>query len=311
MSLFNELDTYLQQRRNLGYELKTTEYLLRSFCHWMAEKGNTRTFTTDDALEWATSHPNTAPVWSTQRLTAVRPFAAWLNARGHDVPLIAKNLLPSPTTRRLPYIYSQTDLERILNACSTFYPHPRVAATMRTIIGLLAVTGMRIGEALRLKIGDLDVDNHLLLVHGRKTALDRYVVLHPTTTKTLTTYLACPERIKTAPSAAGPIFVNARGRGFVTETIEQHFRTLTDSLHLVTVGQKRPRLHDLRHTFATRHMIAAYTHGRDPARTLSLLATWLGHSSPEHTCWYLSAAPELLAAAANRLETIEEDHRHD
>ena len=81
--------------------------------------------------------------------------------------------------------------------------------------------------------------------------------------------------------------------------------------NLVTVGQKRPRLHDLRHTFATRHMIAAYTHGRDPARTLRLLATWLGHSSPEHTYWYLSAAPELLAAAAKRLETIEEDHRHD
>src|SRR5699024_1708908 len=88
MSLFDELDTYLQQRRNLGYELKTTEYLLRSFCHWMAERGNTRTFSTDDALEWATSRPNTADVWSTQRLTAVRPFAAWLNARGHDVPLI-------------------------------------------------------------------------------------------------------------------------------------------------------------------------------------------------------------------------------
>src|SRR5699024_3561895 len=212
---------------------------------------------------------------------------------------------------RLPYIYSQTDLDRLLNTCSTFYPHPRVAVTMRTIIGLLAVTGIRIGEALRLKVGDLDVDNHLLLVHGRKTVLDRYVVLHPTTTKALTTYLSCPERVKTAPSATGPIFVNARGHGFVTETIEQHFRALADSLHLVTVAQKRPRLHDLRHTFATRHMIAAYTHGRDPARTLSLLATWLGHSSPEHTYWYLSAAPELLAAAAQRLEPIEEDHRHD
>src|SRR5699024_3208764 len=137
---------------------------------------------------------------------------------------------------RLPYIYSQTDLDRLLNTCSTFYPHPRVAVTMRTIIGLLAVTGIRIGEALRLKIGDLDVDNHLLLVHGRKTALDRYVVLHPTTTKALTTYLSCPERIRTAPSATGPIFVNTRGHGFVTETIEQHFRALTDSLHLDRPG---------------------------------------------------------------------------
>lgn len=302
MNLLDELNSYLGQRRSLGYELKTTEYLLRSFCNWLTDQTKTQTFTVDDAVDWARNRPNTAPVWWSQRLTAIRPFAAWLNARGEDIPLIPKGLLPTPTTRRIPYIYSQTDLDRLLNSCPTFYAHPRVAVTMHTIIGLLAATGMRVGEALRLRVADLDVDTHALLVHGRKTPRDRYVLLHPSTTTAITTYLSCAERLATCPSPTGPIFVNARGTDFVLETIEQHFAALVDDLQLVPADEKRPRMHDLRHTFATKHMIAAYTHGHDPARTLSLLSTWLGHSSPEHTYWYLSAAPELLAAAAHRLE---------
>jgi len=302
MSLHDELATYLAQRRSLGFELKTTEYLLRQFCDWLRTREVTTTFTIHDAVTWAREPANAAPVWWSQRLSAVRPFAAWLRACGKDVPLIPKQLLPTPTTRRIPFIYSQTDIDRLLRACSNFFRTPRVAATMRTIIGLLAVTGLRIGEATRLLVTDLDVEENLLLVRGRKTPLDRFVLLHPSTTAALTTYLTMPERLATRPCPTGPFFVNARGTGFVIETIEQHFRALVDDLGVAAPGHQRPRLHDLRHTFATRHMIAAYTHGRDPARTLSLLTTWLGHTGPEHTYWYLSAAPELLAVAARRLE---------
>ena len=174
---------------------------------------------------------------------------------------------------------------------------------MRTIIGLLAATGLRIGEAIRLTIPDLDAAEDVLLVRGTKTPLDRLVPLDPSTTKTLLEYLDLPERLATNPSPSGPIFVNNRGGPFVIETIEQHFAALVDAAELAVPGQRRPRLHDLRHTFATGHMIAAYTHGVDPARTLTLLSTWLGHTGPEHTYWYLTAVPELLAAAAGRLES--------
>lgn len=245
MNLLDELNSYLGQRRSLGYELKTTEYLLRSFCNWLTDQTKTQTFTVDDAVDWARNRPNTAPVWWSQRLTAIRPFAAWLNARGEDIPLIPKGLLPTPTTRRIPYIYSQTDLDRLLSSCPTFYSHPRVAVTMHTIIGLLAATGMRVGEALRLRVPDLDVNTHVLLVHGRKTPLDRYVPLHPSTTTAITTYLSCPERLATHPCATGPVFVNARGSDFVLGTIEQHFAALVDDFQLVAAGQKRPRMHDL------------------------------------------------------------------
>jgi integrase len=302
MSLHDDLDAYLIARRQLGFQLKTVEYLLRQFCDWLARQGSTEVFTIDEAVQWAMEPRDARPVWWSQRLTAVRPFAAYLNAAGTEVPIIPKGLLPARTTRCAPYIYSQSDLERLLDGCSSFFRTVRVAATMRTIIGLLAATGLRIGEATRLRITDLDADRNVLTVYGTKRPLDRLVPIHPSTTAALLAYINLPERLATRPSPAGPIFVNATGGGFVIETIEQHFRALADSLQLSAPGRRRPRPHDLRHTFATGHMIAAYTHGEDPARTLGLLSTWLGHTAVENTYWYLSAVPELLAAAARRLE---------
>lgn len=302
MNLHQDVDRYLAQRRGLGFNLNTTEYLLHQFTDWLTARGVTESFTINDAVAWACDPPGAAPVWRARRLTAVRPFAAYLNASGVNVPVIPSGLLPACTTRREPFIYSQPELDHLLTACPFYFPTPRVAATMSTIIGLLAATGLRIGEALRLTVPDLDPTEHVLLVRATKRPLDRLVPLDPTTTTALTDYLTLPERAATNPAPDGPIFVNDRGTRYRLETIEQHFHALIDALGLDQPGQPRPRLHDLRHTFATRHMITAYTRAGNPARVMTLLTTWLGHTSPEHTYWYLSAAPELLAAAAHRLE---------
>ena len=302
MTLDEHLDVYVTQRRAMGFELKTGEYLLRQFCRWLTEHGKKDSFTIEDAIQWAIEPPNGAPVWLSQRLTAIRPFAAWLHASGADVPVIPARLLPVRTTRRAPFIYSQADLDHLLHACAFVFANVRVAATMSTLIGLLAATGLRITEALHLSVPDLDTDNDVLFVRGKKTPLDRLVPLHPSTTRALADYLELPERCATNPAPDGPIFVNNIGGTFVSETIEQHFHVLVDALDIGGPSQPHARLHDFRHTFCTRHMIAAYTHDGDPQRTLTLLATWLGHTSVEHTYWYLSAAPQLLAAAAGRLE---------
>lgn len=249
MSLHDNLDAYLIARRRLGFQLKTSEYLLRRFCDWLAERGSTEAFTIDQAVQWARQPRDAQPVWCSQRLTAVRPFAAYLNAAGAQVPIIPKGLLPARTTRCAPYIYSQSDVDRLLAGCSSLFPNVRVAATMGTIIGLLAATGLRIGEVTRLKVADLDADQNVLTVYGTKTPLDRLVPVHPSTTAALLAYINLPERLATHPAPDGPIFVNAAGGSFVIETIEQHFRALVDSLQLGVPGQRRPRLHDLRHTF--------------------------------------------------------------
>lgn len=301
MSLADERDFYLAQRRALGFDLKTVEYLLGSFTDWLSQQDKTETFTVEDAVIWARDRPEGAPIWWSQRLTAVRPFAAWLNARGKDIPVIPARILPGGTTRRTPFIYTQDNLDDLLGACPTVFTNARVALTMRMIIAFLAATGVRIGEALNLTVPDFDTDTNVVLVRGRKTQLDRLVPLHDTLTHALTDYLASPERMHTTPSADGPIFVNRSGTGFSTATIEGHFRKLTQAIDLRVAGQLTPRLHDFRHTFATRHMIAAY-HSGNPPQVIALLATWLGHTHIEHTYWYIEAVPELLAAAARSLE---------
>lgn len=302
MKLRDEVDIYLAQRRTMGFQLKSVEPLLVGFCHWLQEAGQDEVFSVDDAVRWAKTPTNAADVWWSQRLTAVRPFAAWLNARGADIPVLPATLLPVLTTRREPFVYSQSDLDSLLNSCPLVFPNSRVCATMRMIIGLLAVTGLRTGEALKLTVEDCNWDKNLLLVHGTKRPLDRLVPLHPTTASALRSYLVLPERLSTNPALLGPIFVSYKGVGFVSETIEQNFRKLVDATGIWTEGRPRPRLHDFRHTFATRHMIAAYAKGDNPDRVLTLLSAWLGHTSPAHTYWYLSAVPELLLAAVNRLE---------
>jgi len=301
MTLREELDSWLAARRALGYKLTTSEYLLGQFCGWLAARGKTGTFTIDDAVAWAREPAGAQPVWWSQRLTVLRPFAAYLNACGADVPVIPRALLPAATTRATPFIYSQADLDALISACPAVFAGARVAATMRVIIGLLAATGIRIGEALRLTVPDFDPGNDVILVRGRKTPLDRLVPLHPTTTAELAGYLAMPERLATRPDPAGPVFVTCKGTGFRLETIEQYFRRLTRAAGLGPRGRARPRPHDLRHTFATSQMAAAYRNQGDPQRTLSLLATWLGHTHVADTYWYLSASPQLMALAAGRL----------
>ncbi len=302
MTLTEELGCYLAQRRSLGYKLTTSEYLLGQFCGWLAARGKPDTFTIDDAVAWAREPAGAQPVWWSQRLTVLRPFAAYLNACGTDVPVIPRALLPKATTRATPFIYSQADLDCLIGACPAVFTNVRVAATMQVIIGLLAATGIRIGEAVHLKVPDLDAGDNVILVRGTKTPLDRLVPVHQTTTAALASYLAMPERLATRPDPAGPIFVSYKGTGFGIDVIEQYFRRLARAAGLEPRGRARPRLHDLRHTFATAHMAAAYRNGGDPQRTLSLLSTWLGHTHVADTYWYLTASPQLMALAAERLD---------
>jgi integrase len=160
---------------------------------------------------------------------------------------------------------------------------------------------LRIGEALNLQVDDLDVDNHLLRIKAAKSA-ERLVPVHPSTTTALQQYIALPARTATHPDPHGPVFVTAKGTGYLYVSFLRLFRTVSIVAGLTPRGRARPRPHDLRHTFATAHMTAAYHRGGDPERVLSLLATWLGHTDAAHTYWYLTATSELMTLAADRLE---------
>jgi integrase len=250
-TLRERLDEYLAMRRALGFQLNDVERQVGGFCTWLAARGQTQTFTIDEAVTWA----------------------------------------------RL----NQADLDALLAACDTVFSDERIAATVRTVIGLLAATGLRIGEALNLRVDDIDPVNDVLVIKAAKS-VERLVPIHPSTTTALEQYIALPARAATHPDPHGPVFVTANGTGYVYVTFQSRFKRVREAAGLTPRGKARPRLHDLRHTFATAHMTAAYSHGGDPDRVLSLLATWLGHSDAAHTYWYLTATGELMALAAGRLE---------
>lgn len=304
-TLREHLERYLAMRRALGFRLDDVERQVGLFCTWLEARGQSDTFTIDDAVAWARINPQAHPSWWATRLSLVRRFAAHLHANGIDVPIIPGGLLPARKPRAVPFIYSQDDVEALLAACGTEFTDERVAATVRTVIGLLACTGLRIGEALSLKVDDIDPDNHALVIQPGKSA-QRLVPVDPSTTEALKDYLTLPARTATHPDPHGPVFVTAKGTGYVYVSFFALFKRVREAAGLLPRGRARPRLHDLRHTFATAHMTAAYAHGQDPDRTLSLLATWLGHSDAAHTYWYLTATGDLMALAAGRLEPADE-----
>lgn len=299
ITLRERLDEYLVLRRSLGFQLDKLERLVGGFCDWLISQGKT-TFTTADAVAWARSPADADPSWWGMRLGAIRTFAAFLHATGVDVEVPPRGMLPARSRRAVPFIYSQADLDALLAACPQVFTRGFVDDTMRTLIGLLAATGIRIGEALRLTPADIDPVSAVLLIRNSKNA-SRLVPVHQTTIDRLESYRDLPARMATRTDPDGPLFASSRGNGYHRSTVEGYFTRLVAAAGLMPRGRARPRLHDLRHTFATAHMAVAYRTGADPQRILTLLATWLGHTSTAHTYWYLTATPDLMALAADRL----------
>jgi integrase/recombinase XerD len=178
-SLEQHLTGYLAVRRAMGYKLARAGKLLPQFTTWMAERDQSL-ITSELALEWATCPPATGSNWHHQRLSVVRGFAAHLHAidPAHEIP--PADLLPWRARRAVPYLYTDTEIQTLMDNARVI-PTPHRAATMRTLIGLLAVTGMRVGEAIRLDRGDIDLANRLLIVRDTKFGKSREVALHPTT----------------------------------------------------------------------------------------------------------------------------------
>lgn len=296
------LEDYLLRRRALGFELIEEERHARRFLEWLWTQGNTgAAFTTTQALTWAKGDGSLKNSYQRQRLAAVRGMARYCQAIGIQVQVPAANALRTARDRRRPHIYTQDELDALIAACRQVFTHVLVQTTMANIIALMAVTGMRIGEVLRLRSQDINPGEGSMLVRANKHGPDRLIPIHQSTIEALAEYETRPYRRATHPPPGATLFVTTRGRAYQRVTVESHFQRIRLSADFTWQGPA-PRLHDLRHTFATRQMIRAYsTDGVDPASTLTLLATWLGHSDPSHTYWYIQAVPELLALAAHRM----------
>ena len=299
--LRQSLDDYLTVRRSLGYKLEDAARVLRSFVGF-ADQAGAGSITSELAVRWATQPVNTSSIWLVHRLSIVRGFASYLQTIDAATEIPPSELLSAAGYRPAPpYLYSEADIAALMAAARQL-PSPLRAVTFETLIGLLAVTGIRIGEAMRLDRDDVDCTAGLLRVRSSKFGRSREVLCHDSTIEALRAYSG--QRDQLCPHPRSPsFFVTSRGSRLIHSRVYPTFHTLVDQVGLQQEStSRRPRIHDLRHAFAVRTLLRWYRDGGDVQARLPLLSTWLGHTDPRHTYWYLHAAPELLASVADRLD---------
>lgn len=300
VTLRQRAEDYLAVRRALGYKLVENEHLLTQFIDHLDRAGAT-TITTAAAVAWAVAPAQASQNWHRRRLSVVRGFARHLHAMDPRYEVPAAGLLRCFPNRPVPHLYSDDEIRAIMQAADQMSRQRLRAATYRTLIGLLAVTGMRAGEAVRLDRGHVDLDAAVLTIVDSKYGKSRQVLLHDSTAAALRDYSV----LRDAMPGTGrwpAFFVSKNGR-LIVNTIDYTFADLLPAAGIsCTPGERHPRIHDFRHSFAVRALLEWYRGGADVQAQLPLLSTWLGHISPASTYWYLQAAPELLALAAQRLD---------
>jgi len=298
-TLKRALIDYLAVRRSLGFKLTRDGLLLSQFVTFCEETGADR-ITSEVALAWVTAPAKASPSWLNMRLSMVRGFARWLQASDPSTEVPSRGWLP-PVRRTTPYLYSQADVVALMAAAGGAR-WPLSAATYETLIGLLAVTGLRIGEAIRLDRAHVSLADGLLTIRESKFGKSRQVPIHPSTCETMRSYLRCRSALSPTPGEPA-LFVHPAGNRINYVAVQQMFRRLVRRAGLTPRSERcRPTIHGLRHTFAVNTLLRWYRDGDDVQAKLPLLSTWLGHADPKWTYWYLSGTPELLTLAAQRLE---------
>jgi integrase/recombinase XerD len=290
---------YLAVRRALGFKLVFPGQVLPQFVAYL-ETAGASTVTVDLAIAWAgLPQGRVQPVSLAHRLGAVRGFARWLATIEPATEIPPCGIWPSTTPRPAPYLWSEAEIRVLLDAARELSPRLR-AATHETLFGLLAATGMRVGEAIGLARHDVDLDSGLITIGDGKFGRSRLVPLHPTTTTALRSYTVsrdrlCPNRPPTTFFVSGvgtPLTYSAVRKAFIEVTTATGLRTPT----------VRPRVHDLRHSFTVRTLLNWHRAGLDVGSRMAMLSTYLGHVNISGTYWYLSAAPELMELVAARLD---------
>lgn len=297
--LRSAMNDYLAVRRQLGFELKQVGQDLEHYLDFM-DRAGAQHVSSELALRWATSVSAHPYRWR-RRLGVVRGFARYMSTIDPDTDVPSEDLLRAGLPRVAPYLYSQAEIIALMAAARRLTPALR-AATFETLIGLLAVSGLRRGEALALDRADVDLRDGALHVRAGKQGKQREVPLHDSTTRALSDYSQLRDRHSPEPITPA-FFVSANGTRVSGKVFNSTFAKLIREVGLEGVGERaRPRAHDLRHSFAVQTLIDWHHAEENIDAKLPLLSTFLGHVDPVSSYWYLQASPELLALARDRLE---------
>jgi len=297
-----DIERYVRLRQTLGFKLRDASRELRAFATFATTKGDT-SLRASTAVAWAVEAPS--PNARYIRLQRVRHLARFLHAENpvHEIP--PATLFHYTKVRPLPYIYTPEEVVSLLNAAGRLRnTYGLRRSVYRTLIGLIAATGLRVSEALELQLDDVLPDGMLQIRHT-KFGKTRLLPLHPTVAGALSRYLKRRQYVNTTDDH---LFLSASHRRIASSMVNYTFRRLLRLAEIGTTRLRRPRIHDLRHTFATRALQQCASSREAVARHFVALATYLGHSEIANTYWYLEATPALLtdiAAAAETLVAVE------
>jgi integrase/recombinase XerD len=296
------VEDYLALRRGLGFKLKRRGRFAREFAEAMEKRGETR-ITTRSALEWATLPQQLHPSEWAARLSSVRAFAHYWITIDTSTEIHPDGLLPFRPARANPYLYTDDEIRQLLDAAKSMSAQlPLHRSTYHCLLGLLAVSGMRISEALNLELRDIDWMEALLTIRSTKFGKSRLVPLHPTTKLVLSDYVSQRnEFFCDRPTSA--FFPSKTGARLDEGQVRRVFYRLSRQVGIRGASANSgPRLHDFRHRFAVETLLRWYRSGEDVTRRLPILSTYLGHAHVTDTYWYLTNTPELMASAGERLE---------
>lgn len=310
-TLRQAVQEYLRMRRDLGFKLHEAGKGLLDFVTFM-EQHRASVITQVLALAWAQQPSNVQPAHWAQRLSFVRGFAEYRSATDPRTQIPAQGLLPFQPKRARPYLYSDAEIRRLLGAALKM-PCRYERGALRPwvyhcLFGLLSVSGLRLGEARNLELHDVDLKAAVLTIRGAKFGKTRLVPLHPSTCKVLAEYLRRRTRHWGQRPVSSHVFVSSEGNRLDGGDIHRTFYALCRQVGLRGASDRHgPRLHDMRHRFATHTLVRWYRSHQDPERKLPLLSAYLGHVHVADTQWYLSGSPELMREAMRRLEHRWED----
>ena len=297
---------YLQMRRSLGFKLRETGKLLPAFVKFL-EGHRSPYITTRLALVWAQQPSTVQPAEWAHRLSVVRTFARFRSATDPRTQIPPPDLLPFQPKRARPYLYSQEEIRGLLHAAlrmSYRFERGKLRPwTFYCLFGLLSVTGLRLGEARNLELSDVDLKTGVLTIRGAKFGKTRLVPLHASTRAVLADHLARRQRHWAGRTVSSCLFLSSWGNRLNGGEIHRTFYAMSRQIGLRGLSDSHgPRLHDMRHRFATNTLVRWYRSGQDPERRLPLLSAYLGHVHVADTQWYLEGSPELMREAMRRLE---------
>lgn len=306
------VEAYLHARRVLGYALRIEGEQLYRFAHFAEQQGHHGPLSLDLAVAWANATQSKSNIGPARRLEPLRPFAKYCALFEPETEIPPSHLLGPAHRRITPHIYSEQEISDLLDATQLLRPTDGLRpATMRCLLGLLAATGLRVSEALHLHRTEVDLDQGLLTLNKTKFRKSRYVPLHPTTREALAEYASVRDRYVPL-SRDNTFFLFDNGRKVNYAQAHYAFVQIRAQLGWDDPPDgHRPRLYDLRHTFACRRLLSWYAEGVDVHWAIPHLATYLGHCKVSDTYWYLTGIPALLAVAADRFEQLSSPAKGD